>query len=143
MPKLKGDVNNLDLVRLPYRFKFQDTFNGPCTKWLEMIETMCNEILGNYTKKEDQLMTAAFGNREKQRLNEVVDALGFDYLDYKKFFEEEVDGIKRKRTVYIIKRQTERSVKEDKVRKMASKNERELMRVNLHSRRQNPLLLRS
>jgi heat shock protein HslJ len=23
-----------------------------------MIEAMCNEILGNYTKKEDQLMTA-------------------------------------------------------------------------------------
>lgn len=143
MPELKGDVNNLDLVRLPYRFKFQDTFNGPWTKLLEMIETMCNEILGNYTKKEDQLMTAAFGNQEKRRLNQVVDALGFDYLDYKKFFEEEVDGIKRKRTVCIIKRQAERSVKEDKKRKMASKNERELMRVNLHSRSQNPLLLRS
>jgi hypothetical protein len=24
-----------------------------------MIEIMCNEILGNYTKKEEQLMTAA------------------------------------------------------------------------------------
>ena len=37
---------------------------------LELIETMCNEILGNYMKKEDQLMTAAFGTREKQRLNQ-------------------------------------------------------------------------
>jgi hypothetical protein len=34
-------------------------------EWLEMIETMCNEILGNYTKKEDQLMTVAFGTRPK------------------------------------------------------------------------------
>jgi hypothetical protein len=30
-----------------------------------MIETMCNEILGNYTKNEDQLMTAAFDTRPK------------------------------------------------------------------------------
>jgi hypothetical protein len=29
-------------------------------EWLDMIKIMCNEILGNYTKKEDQLMTAAF-----------------------------------------------------------------------------------
>jgi hypothetical protein len=33
-----------------------------------MIETMCNEILGNYTKKEDQLMTAAFGTRPKTKV---------------------------------------------------------------------------
>jgi hypothetical protein len=49
-----------------------------------MIETMCNEILGNYTKKEDQLMTAAFGTRPKRRLNLVMDALNFDYPDYEK-----------------------------------------------------------
>jgi hypothetical protein len=49
-----------------------------------MIETMCNEILGIYTKKEDQLMTAAFGTQPKQRLNRVMDALNFDYPDYEK-----------------------------------------------------------
>jgi hypothetical protein len=65
MPKLKDDVNKSDFVTLPYRFKFQDTFSGPCTEWLEMIETMCNEIVGNYMKTKDQLMTAAFGNQEK------------------------------------------------------------------------------
>jgi hypothetical protein len=54
-----------ELVRLPYCFMYLDTFSGPCVVWLEMIETICNEILGNYTKKEDQLMTAAFGTREK------------------------------------------------------------------------------
>jgi hypothetical protein len=47
-----------------------------------MIETMCNEILGNYTKKVDQLMTAAFGTRPKRRLNRVMDALKFKYPDY-------------------------------------------------------------
>jgi hypothetical protein len=53
MPKLKDEGNKLELVRLPYRFKFQDTFSGPCAEWLEMIKTMCNKIIGNYTKKED------------------------------------------------------------------------------------------
>jgi hypothetical protein len=71
----------------PYRFKFEKQFKKPCNEWLEMIETMCNEILGNYTKKEDQLMTAAFGTRPKQRMNRVMDALNFEYLDYEKLDE--------------------------------------------------------
>jgi hypothetical protein len=75
MPKLKGTKKTGELVRLPYRFKFEKQFKEPCQEWLEMIETMCNEILGNYTKKEDQLMTAAFGTRPKRRLNWVMDAL--------------------------------------------------------------------
>jgi hypothetical protein len=49
-----------------------------------MIETMCNEILGNYTKKEDQLMTASLGTRPKRRLNRVMDALKFEYPDYER-----------------------------------------------------------
>jgi hypothetical protein len=65
MPKLKGTRKKNELVRLPYRFKFEKQFKEPCQEWLEMIETMCNEILGNYTKKEDQLMTAAFGTQPK------------------------------------------------------------------------------
>jgi hypothetical protein len=60
IPK-KKEGNKYELVRLPYRFKFQKSFSKPCTKWLELIEKMCNETLGKYTKKEDQLMTAAFG----------------------------------------------------------------------------------
>ena len=52
------------------------------TEWLEMIKTMCSEILGNYTKKEDQLITAAFGTRPKRRLNQVMDVLNFEYPDY-------------------------------------------------------------
>jgi hypothetical protein len=63
----KEEGKKYELVRL--RFKFEKQFKKPCTEWLEMIETMCNEILGNYTKKEDQLMTVAFGTRPKQRLN--------------------------------------------------------------------------
>jgi hypothetical protein len=77
-----------------------------------MIETMCNEILGNYTKKEVQLMTAAFGTRPKRRLNRVMDALNFDYPDYEKL-DKGVKGVKRKRVVSILSRQATRMVKED------------------------------
>jgi hypothetical protein len=77
-----------------------------------MIETMCNEILGNYTKKEDQLMTAAFGSRPKRRLNRVMDTLNFDYPDYEKL-DGGAEGIKSKRIVSILNRQAARLVKED------------------------------
>jgi hypothetical protein len=77
-----------------------------------MIETMCNEILGNYTKKEDQLMTAAFGTRPKRRLNRVMDALKFEYPDYEKL-DRGAEGVKRKRSDSILSRQAARMVKED------------------------------
>jgi hypothetical protein len=51
MPEKKDEGKKFELFRFPYRFKFQKTFNSPCAEWLEVIETMCNEILGNYTKK--------------------------------------------------------------------------------------------
>jgi hypothetical protein len=77
-----------------------------------MIETMCNEILGNYTKKEDQLMTAAFGTWPKWRLNRVMDALNFEYPDYE-ILDKGVEGVKRKRIVSILSRLDARLVKED------------------------------
>jgi hypothetical protein len=77
-----------------------------------MIETMCNEILGNYTKKEDLLVTAAFGTRPKRRLNRVMDALNFEYPDYERL-NKGAEGQKRKRVVSILSRQATRMVKED------------------------------
>jgi hypothetical protein len=44
----KKEGKNFELVRLPYRFKFQKKFSKPCAEWLDVIETMCNKILGNY-----------------------------------------------------------------------------------------------
>jgi hypothetical protein len=75
MLKLKGEKKKNELVQLPYHFKFKKHFKEPCQEWLDMIEVMCNEILGNYMRKEDQLMIAAFGTRPKRRLNRVMDAL--------------------------------------------------------------------
>jgi hypothetical protein len=94
MPKKKEGGKKYELVLLPFRFKFEKQFKKPCIEWLEMIETMCNEILGNYTKKEDQLMTAAFGTRPKRRLNRVMDALNFVYPDYDRL-DEGAGGAKR------------------------------------------------
>jgi hypothetical protein len=112
MPKLKGTKEKKELVRLPYKFKFEKQFKGPCQEWLEMIETTCNKILGNYTKKEDQLMTAAFGTRPKRRLNWVMDALNFEYPDYERL-NKGAEGQKRKRIVSVLSRQAARMVKED------------------------------
>jgi hypothetical protein len=112
MPKLKGTKQKNELVRLPYRFRFEKQFKEPCQEWLEMIETMCNEILGNYTKKEDQLMTAAFGTQPKRRLNRVMDALYFEYPDYKRL-NKGAKGAKRKRVVSILGRQAAWMLKED------------------------------
>ena len=95
MPKKREEGKKYELVRLPYHFKFQKRFKEPCTEWLQLIETMCNEILGNYTKKEDQLMTAAFDTRPKRRLNRVMNALNFEYPDYERL-DEGTGGVKGK-----------------------------------------------
>jgi hypothetical protein len=112
MPKKKDGSKKHELVWLPYRFKFEKEFKKPCQEWLEMIETMCDEILGNYTKKEDQLMTAAFGTRPKWRLNHVMDTLDFEYPDYERF-DKGAECLKRKRIVSILNRQAAILVKED------------------------------
>jgi hypothetical protein len=110
--KEKKKGKKFELIRLPCRFKFQDSFRAPCAEWLEMIETMCNEILGNYMKKEDQLMTAAFDTRKKRRLDRVMDALNFKYPDYERL-DEGAERAKKKRVVSILKRQAMRSIEKD------------------------------
>jgi hypothetical protein len=112
MPKLEGDKKKKELVRLPYHFKFKKHFKEPCQEWLDTIEVMCNEILGNYTRKEDQLMTAALGARPKRRLNRVMDALNFEYPDYERL-NKGAEGQKRKRVVSVVGRHAARMVKED------------------------------
>jgi hypothetical protein len=112
MLKLEGKKKKNELVRLPYHFKFKKHFKEPCQEWLDTIEVMCNEILGNYTRKEDQLMTAAFGARLKRRLNRVMDALNFEYPDYERL-NKGSEGQKRKRVVSVVGRQAARMVKKD------------------------------
>jgi hypothetical protein len=98
---------------LPYHFKFKKLFKVPCQEWLDTIEVMCNEILGNYSKKEDQLMTAAFGTRPKRRLNRIMDALGFEYPDYERL-DKGAEGQKRKRVADVLNKDDEEQSKKKK-----------------------------
>jgi hypothetical protein len=115
MPKLKGEKKKGELIQLPYHYKFKKYFKVPCQEWLDMIEVMCNEILGNYSKKEDQLMTAAFGTRPKRRLNRVMNALDFEYPDYERL-DKDVKGQKRKRVTDVLNKDDEKQLKKKKLK---------------------------
>jgi hypothetical protein len=52
MPKLKGEKKKGELIRLPYHYKFKKHFKVPCQEWLDTIEVLCNEVLGNYSKNK-------------------------------------------------------------------------------------------
>jgi hypothetical protein len=113
MPKLKGEKKEGELVRLPYHYKFKKYFKAPCQEWLETIKIMSTEILGNYSKKEDQLMIAAFGTRPKRRLNRVLDAIGFEYPDYGRLGGD-AGGPKRKRIASAVDEESTKVTKKKK-----------------------------
>jgi hypothetical protein len=72
-----------ELVRLKYTFRYGDKFDEPNDDWLKCIEATSDELLGPYSKAEDNTLSAAFGSRKKKRLNRVFDAIGFVYPDYR------------------------------------------------------------
>jgi hypothetical protein len=113
MSKLEGEKKKGELVRLPYYYKFKKHFKKPCQEWLDTIEIMCNDILRNYSKKEDQLMTAAFGTRPKRRLNRVLDALNFDYPDYEQLGGD-AEGPKRKNIASALDKESTKLAKKEK-----------------------------
>jgi hypothetical protein len=71
------------LVRLKYTFRFRDQFIEPDDDWLKCVENTSDELLGVYSKSEDNALSAAFGSQKKKRLNRVFDAIGFVYPDYR------------------------------------------------------------
>jgi hypothetical protein len=72
-----------ELVRLKYSFKYGDKFDEPNDDWLKCIEATSDELLGPYSKTEDNALSAAFGSQKKKRLNRVFDAIRFMYPDYR------------------------------------------------------------
>jgi hypothetical protein len=68
---------------LKYTFRFRDQFIEPDDDWLKCVENTSDELLGAYSKSEDNALSAAFGSRKKKRLNRVFDAIGFIYPDYR------------------------------------------------------------
>jgi hypothetical protein len=71
------------LVRLKYTFRFGDQFIEPDDDWLKCVENTSDELLGAYSKSEDNALSTTFGSRKKKRLNRVFDAIGFMYPDYR------------------------------------------------------------
>jgi hypothetical protein len=71
-----------ELVRLKYTFRYGDKFDEPNDDWLKCIKATSNELLGPYSKAEDNALSTSFGGRGKKRLNRVFDAIGFVYPDY-------------------------------------------------------------
>jgi hypothetical protein len=84
MPKETiSNPNEGGLVHLKYTFRFRDQFIEPDDDWLKCVENTSDELLGAYSKSEDNALSAAFGSRKKKRLNRVFDAIGFIYPDYR------------------------------------------------------------
>jgi hypothetical protein len=67
---------------LKYTFRFREKFDEPNDDWLKCIEATSDELLGAYSKAEDNALSTAFGGWGKKRLNRVFDAIGFVYPDY-------------------------------------------------------------
>jgi hypothetical protein len=76
------ESSECDLVRLKYTFRYGDKFDEPNDDWLKCIESISDELLGPYSKAEDNALSTSFGSRGKKRLNRVFDAIDFVYPDY-------------------------------------------------------------
>jgi hypothetical protein len=84
MPKetiTKSDEGGL--IRLKFTFRYEGKFVEPDDDWLKCIEATSDELLGPYSKAEDNALSAAFGSQKKKTLNRVFDAIGFMYPDYR------------------------------------------------------------
>jgi hypothetical protein len=81
MPKMtEKDASDAEsrLIRLRYKYKFEDEFGEPCDEWLDCIEAKCNEILGNYSQPDTEALQRVL----VARMNCLLDTIGFFYPDY-------------------------------------------------------------
>jgi hypothetical protein len=47
------------LIRLKYTFRYRDWFDEPNDDWLKCIEATSDELLGAYTRAEDDALSSA------------------------------------------------------------------------------------
>ena len=67
MPKeTTADSSEGGLVRLKYTFRSREKFDEPNDDWLKCIEATSDELLGAYSKAEDNALSAAFGGQGKK-----------------------------------------------------------------------------
>jgi hypothetical protein len=88
------------LVYLKYTFRYQGRFDEPNDDWLKCIEATSDELLGAYTRAEDDALTSAFEGWSEKRLNRVFDVIGFIYPDY--CYHSQKQGKKRKTAASTI-----------------------------------------
>jgi hypothetical protein len=82
MPKeTTAESSEGGLVRLKYTFRFREKFDEPNDDWLKCIEATSDELLGTYSKAEDDALSTTFRGRGKKRLNRAFDTIGFVYPD--------------------------------------------------------------
>jgi hypothetical protein len=101
IPKVaEGDALDVEpeLIRLRYKYRFEDEFEEPNDGWLDYVEAKCNEIIGNFSKSEVEALQQAFGAQKRHRLNRVFDAIEFFNHDYHVMAH---DSKKRKKKVTI------------------------------------------
>jgi hypothetical protein len=62
MPKeTTAESSEGGLVRWKYTFRFREKFDEPNDDWLKSIEATNDELLGTYSKAEDDALSATFG----------------------------------------------------------------------------------
>jgi hypothetical protein len=49
------------LVRLKYTIRYREKFNEPNDDWLKCIEATSDELLGTYTRAEDDALSSTSG----------------------------------------------------------------------------------
>jgi hypothetical protein len=83
MPKeTAAGSNEGGLVYLRYTYRYRSQFDKLNEDWIEAVEAISDELLGAYTKDEDEAMNTAFGACGKRRLNRFFDVIGFINPDY-------------------------------------------------------------
>jgi hypothetical protein len=63
------------LIYLKYTYCYRSQFREPDNELLEAIEATADDLLGAYTKAEDETMNTAFGAHGKKRLNRLLTLL--------------------------------------------------------------------
>jgi hypothetical protein len=54
------------LIRMKFTFRYEGKFVEPNDDWLKCIEATSDELLGPYSKTEDNVLSATFGGRKKK-----------------------------------------------------------------------------
>jgi hypothetical protein len=57
---------------LKYTFRFKEKFDEPDDDWLKCIEATSDELLGTYSKAEDDALSATFGGLGEEKIEQGI-----------------------------------------------------------------------